>query len=300
MTGSKNSTIYVTGGTGFIGRCLVEQWTSLSHSNKVIIQTRFPQRYACSDQVSYVSGLSSSGTGDFAALVNLAGAPIADSRWSPSRKRELEASRVGVTRSLWQALRDSPPPVVVSASAIGLYGLGDELVDESACVGAGYAADLCNRWETEAKSFEGLTRLVIFRLGVVLGNGGALAKLLPLFRLGMGGPIGSGRQWFSWVHMADVVSAIISSIQNSSYDGTYNLTAPKAVRQVTFARTLARILSRPAIMPTPAWVLSLVFGEMAQELLIGGQRVAPKRLEEQEFVFAYPELERALVNIVGR
>lgn len=298
MTQLQESIIYITGGTGFIGSCLVSYWTGLSSLHRVVVQTRHPERCKVSDQVKYVKSLTDLEPVDLLAVVNLAGAPIADSRWTASKKKELEESRIGLTADLASLLAKSPPKVVVCASAIGFYGYGNSEVDESSARGDGYASELCDRWEAETKRFAEYSRLVTFRLGVVIGDGGVLAKLLPLYRVGLGGSIGSGKQWFSWVHILDVVSAIVLAIEDSTWQGVYNLTAPEPVRQLHFAKTLAGVIRRPCFMPMPAWVLDAVFGQMARELLLGGQRAVPARLEEREFDFRYPELKRAVSNVL--
>lgn len=303
----KNKNLYVTGGTGFIGAKLCEQWLARSPAHHVYVQTRTPEKYIAlhqkgsggNDRVHYVSSPKEIENAEINALANLAGAGIADKRWSQKRKAELKASRIDLTEKLSHDFKTFMPRVVVSASAIGYYGIGDQTFDESASAGQGFAAEICKEWEEAAQKLKSEnTRLCVMRLGVVLGHGGALNKLLPLFRLGMGGPIGDGNQWFSWVHIDDVIKAILFAIDSESCEGRFNLTAPKPERQKDFATTLGAALHRPAFIPTPALALKLIFGQMAQELLIGGQKVIPQVLLNKGFEFDYPNIELALKNIL--
>jgi len=302
MKREEQKVLYVTGGTGFIGGALVRAWLCRSAQHHAIIQTR--QVNASGDgRVRFVSRYDQIELDAVDALVNLAGAPIADARWTQGRKKAIENSRIRLTAELANqgAAAKIKPRVVISGSAIGYCGYDNPEVDESAPKGAGYAADLCARWEQSAAEFEQYSRTVIARIGVVLGSGGGvLNKLLPLYRFGLGGPIGSGQQWFSWVHLEDLVSAVLMFIDNASMSGVYNLTSPGSVRQKDFARTLAGAVHRPAVLPTPALAMKLIFGQMAQELLIGGQKVLPARLLDAGFDFQYPELVSALEDLLNR
>ncbi len=285
--------LYVTGGTGFVGSALVREWLGRDGDFEVIIQTRFPDKAPNQNRVRYVQRYAEVDA-PVTAVVNLAGAPIADKRWRAQRKSELETSRISLTEALVDDMRANKPDVVVSASAIGFYGLGATEVDESNKAGHGYAAELCERWEKAVKPCAAYTRLVIARLGVVIGRGGMLDKLKPMYTLGLGGPIASGNQWLSWVHIHDVHAGILEVIDDPSYEGAYNFTSPAPVQQKVFAKRFASAMHRPAIVPTPAFVLRLVFGDMAEELLIGGQRVLPKRLQEKGVRFQYSDLVSAL------
>ncbi len=293
----KSLVLYVTGGTGFVGTALSQAWLARSEKHSVVIQTRRPQDYDDTSRCRYVADYSEVKM-PVLALVNLAGAPIADTRWTDKRKRLLETSRIALTESLVSTTKMAPPEVVVSASAIGYYGCNDEAVDESHGPGTGFAASLCDRWERAAAPFAEHSRLVIPRLGVVLGPGGALDKLRPLYRLGLGGPIGGGRQWFSWIHRNDVVRVILAAIDSPSWSGAFNTVAPQAVRQKDFATALGRALKRPACIPTPSLALRVVYGQMAQELLIGGQKVVPSHLEKMGFEFSYPDIDSALAAVL--
>lgn len=300
MDNIRNKVLFLTGGTGFIGTQLSQFWLARSDRHKVIIQTRYSEKNRSNEKIEYVSSYSCVKE-PVIAVVNLAGEPIADKRWSVSRKRELEKSRIDLTCDLIQQIqcRDGHPSVFISASAIGFYGLSDDDKNENHNAGQGYAADLCDRWETEASKSSSFARVAIMRLGVVLGNGGVLKKLLPLYRLGLGGTIASGQQWFSWIHMNDVVSTILRVIDHDSMSGIYNLCSPNPVHQKDFANTLGKVLKRPTFLPTPGFVLSLGFGEMAKELLIGGQKVLPSRLLSSGYSFQYDELAPALEAVVG-
>jgi uncharacterized protein (TIGR01777 family) len=242
------------------------------------------------------------------AVINLAGAPVMARPWSKARKRALVESRVGTTRLLvdWLAGRCQRPEVLVSASAIGWYGAGplrgggETLLDETAPVGDGFAAALCNAWEREAASATALgLRVCRLRLGLVLGaEGGVLKSLLPAFRAGLGAVIGDGRQWQSWIHLDDAVEMIVRATADPLFSGAVNATAPVPVRQAEFARILGRVLHRPVWLRLPAALLRAGLGERAG-LLLEGARVQPRRALEIGFAFGYPELAPALHNLVA-
>jgi len=297
-------TIYITGGTGFVGRELTQVWLARSDEYHVIVQTRKRIDHSSlwvHPRLRYVNDISELAQDTkIDCLVNLAGAPIADARWTAGRQAVLRESRIGLTRRLVAGVKalTHAPALVISASAIGFYGVGGADVTESFSVGEGFAAELCESWEREALEFSEGSRLVVMRLGVVLGDGGALSKLLPLYRLGLGGPIGAGDQGFSWVHIDDVIGAILYWNSLPEASGVFNLVAPTPLRQREFASTLGRVLGRPSFVPTPSLALRLVFGEMASELLINGQAVIPKALNDSGYVFRYPTLQPALESIV--
>lgn len=240
-----------------------------------------------------------------AAAVHLAGEPIAEGRWNDAKKLRIQRSRTRGTRLLAEALArlPTPPEVLVSASAVGIYGdRGDELLDEDSPLGSGFLAEVGKAWEAATAPAAGAgIRVVHLRMGIVLArHGGALAKMLPAFRLGGGGPLGSGRQWMSWIALEDAVSAILESLGNSRIHGPVNAVAPEPVRNTDFAGTLGRVLNRPALLPVPAFGLRLLFGEMADEALLASQRVVPSRLRAHGFTFRHPTLEPALRTILGR
>lgn len=290
--------ILITGGTGFIGRPLCERLLEQGH--RVSVLTRTPGRTS-PPGVQYVGRLDD--VGPVQAVVNLAGEPLTEGRWTDARKQAFHASRIGTTRALlaWMQALPTPPQVVVSGSAIGYYGPGDATpLDEAASPGHDFAAMLCRQWEAEAFKADALgVRTCVVRTGIVLDrDGGALARMLPPFRLGLGGPMGDGDQWMSWIHREDLVGLILWLLANAQARGAYNGTAPAAVTNAEFARTLAKVLGRPAVLTTPAFALKLAFGEMAG-LLLTGQNVVPARALEGGYVFKHPRLEQALEAILG-
>lgn len=235
----------------------------------------------------------------FDAVVHLAGENIAGSRWSKSVKERIRQSRVTGTDILARALaeRARPPRVFLSASAVGYYGnRGEERLTEDAIGGSGFLAEVCRDWESAAEPIRSKgVRTVSLRFGVVLSpEGGALAKMLTPFNLGLGGPMGNGRQWWSWVSLPDVVGAIFHAIKTESLSGPVNVTAPGALRNSDFTRILARALHRPALFPLPGFMARLAMGEMAKELLLAGARVEPQRLLNSGYRFQHPTLETAL------
>jgi len=291
--------VLVTGGTGFIGQALCRQLAGEGHALTVL--TRHAQRAAPllpagARTVTALAQLQREAGVD--AVVNLAGEPIADKRWSSARKRELETSRIALTRELvaWMRGASPRPRVLVSASAIGYYGdQGNNSVTEGSAPHDEYQHRLCRDWEREALAArEYGIRVAVLRIGLVVGSGGGfLQRMLPPFRLGLGGPIGSGRQWMSWIEREDLLAMIHLLLEREDLDGAFNATAPEPVSSRVFARTLGAVLRRPAFMPLPAFLLQLALGEMSQ-LLLTGQRVLPQRFTEQGFRFRHPQLESAL------
>jgi len=249
-------------------------------------------------------GIDIAAVGPLRAVIHLAGAGIAERSWSSARKRVLRESRVDATRLLAGALAalppDDRPECLLMTSGIGFYGdCGDELLTEESPLGRGFLAELARDWEAAAEPARAAgIRVVALRLGMVLSPaGGALAKMLPIFRLGLGGPLGSGRQYVSWITLPDAVSALLFLLGREDVSGAVNAVAPGAVPQRVFARELGRALRRPAFLPAPAPALRLGFGEMASELLLAGQRVEPRRLLALRFPFRHPELRTALPAI---
>jgi uncharacterized protein (TIGR01777 family) len=238
------------------------------------------------------------------AVIHLLGEPISQ-RWSEEAKRRIRESRELGTRNLVSALFDlsetDRPTVLVSQSAIGIYGhLGDQPVDESAPAGSDFAASIARAWEAEALAASDRMRVVLTRTGPVLASsGGALAKMLPFFRLGIGGPVAGGGQYVSWVHLDDVVGALLFATQDPDARGPINVTAPTPVDNAGFSRALGRALHRPAVLPVPGFALSLLYGEMS-EIVTSGQRVVPRKLLELGYRFAWPELDLALENVLAR
>ncbi|MGC9291860.1 MAG: TIGR01777 family oxidoreductase [Acidobacteriaceae bacterium] len=233
------------------------------------------------------------------AAIHLSGENLGEGRWTPVKKKRMWESRVTTTRALVNllSLLQSPPEVLVCASAVGIYGdRGDEVLTEDSAAGKGHLAELCTAWEQAADlARQRGIRVVHLRLGMVLGkNGGALAKMQPLFRWGMGGRMGSGRQWMSWISLEDVVRVVDRVLADTSLSGPVNTVAPQPVTNAEFTQTLAHVLHRPALAPVPAFALRAAFGEVADALLLASTRVLPARLQQVGFSFQHPTLEAAL------
>ena len=243
----------------------------------------------------------------FTAAIHLAGANLAAHRWTAAYKREIASSRVDSTRALattLAALRN-PPPTLLIASATGIYGdRGAEMLDESSSPGSGFLADLCHQWEAAAQpAVDAGIRVVHLRFGVALGpktTPGALARMVPIFRLGLGGRLGSGRQWMSWISLPDLVSAVLFLLDRPTLAGPVNLTAPNPVSNAQFTHALARELHRPALLPVPAAGLRLIFGEMADEALLASARAFPSKLSASGFQFAHPTIDLALAAVLAK
>ncbi|HEX6641711.1 MAG TPA: TIGR01777 family oxidoreductase [Thermoanaerobaculia bacterium] len=295
--------IVVAGGSGFLGEPLVQQL--MARGEDVAVLTRKAAHFRVGRPLQWdgkTQGAWSEEVAGADVVINLAGENVGDGRWSEERKRRLVASRLDATGAIVAALRRDPSRerTLINASAVGYYGnRGDELVDESSSRGDGFLAELVERWEAAAREAESFARLVLLRFGVVLhGSGGALKKMMLPFRFGAGGPVGNGEQWMSWIDRDDAVSMVLWAIDRASVRGVYNATSPQPVRNRDFARALGHAMHRPAILPAPAFALKLAFGQMAEEVLLGGQRVTPRRAEAEGFAFARPELERALAHEV--
>lgn len=300
--------VVITGATGFIGRKLVDRLLGEGHEVGVLTRqvdtarTRLPLRCVC-HLWDPIAGPDTTLIRGVDALVHLAGEGVADGRWTPTRRRAIRQSRVAGTRALVKAVAALPkaarPRTVISASAIGYYGdRGDEVLDEDADSGTDFLAGVCRAWEREALAVQDLgVRSVVVRIGVVLGNdGGALAKMLLPFRLGVGGRLGSGRQWMSWIHRDDLVSLLVFLIGNGRATGPVNGVAPVAVTNAAFTAALGRTLHRPVLLPVPAVALRLALGEMAS-VLLASQRVVPRAAERLGFSFHYPEVAGALEEL---
>lgn len=297
--------VLITGGTGFIGRELAASLLADGHAVTVLTREITSSGNRVPNGAKAIRDLARADAVD--AVVNLAGANLGGTRWNPVTKMGFRTSRIDTTRRLvdWMSRLGTRPKVLVSGSAIGWYGpQGDEVLTESAPAGGDFSATLCRDWEAEALKAAALgVRVCTVRTGIVLGpsgpaGGGALAQMLPAFRLGGGGPMGSGRQWMSWVHRADLVALIRFLIERETASGPYNGTAPEPVTNAEFAKTLGRVLKRPAILPMPGFALKLIVGEMA-EILLSGQRVVPQAALDQGFRFRFPTLEAALRDVLG-
>ncbi|MDR0219022.1 MAG: TIGR01777 family oxidoreductase [Enterobacteriaceae bacterium] len=295
--------ILITGGTGLIGSKLIYQLLSYSHS--VTILSRSPQKvYSLfSDNVECWTTLNDqSNLDDFDAVINLAGESIIDKRWTVKQKEILCQSRWQLTEKLSALIKasESPPAVFISGSAVGYYGdQGQAVVAEYDHPHEEFTHQLCKRWEElalQAKSEQ--TRVCLLRTGLVLSSeGGVLGKMLPLFRLGLGGAIGTGKQYMPWIHIDDMVSGICFLLLSAELDGPFNMVAPYPVHNDQFSSILAHVLHRPALVRMPALVLKAIMGEAAA-LVLGGQQAIPKRLEEAGFGFRYFELEEALKSLL--
>jgi uncharacterized protein len=304
--------IAITGATGFVGSRLVERLQADGHN--IVVLTRdvdhgrrvFPEANFSQVTVVGYSPLES-GPWQVEALsgcdgvVNLAGAPISE-RWSDEHKREIMDSRKIGTEKLVEALgqADPKPSVWVNASAIGYYGTSETATfdETSQPIDNDFLSQVCQAWEAAAQPVGDYgTRLVILRLGIVLGMGGAVAKMLTPFRMFAGGPIGSGRQWFSWIHRDDVVDLIVQALQDPQMQGIYNATAPNPVRMAEFCKTLGKVLNRPSWLPVPDFVLEAILGDGAQ-VVLEGQQVLPKRTEASGFTYRYVQVKDALDDIV--
>jgi uncharacterized protein (TIGR01777 family) len=304
--------VLITGGSGLIGRAVAAPLAA--EGNEVVVLSRDPARVRglpAGVRAAHWDGRSAAGWEALieagSAVINLAGEAIAAGRWTEERKRRIRASRVEAGRAVVDAVRlaaeeGRAPSVVVQASGIGYYGdTGDQEIGEDHLPGGDFLAEAAIAWEASTAEVETLgVRRVVLRTGVVLDReGGALAKMLPPFRLGLGGPLGGGRQWLPWIHMADEVGAILFLLATAAATGPFNLCAPRPVQNRDFARAIGRQLHRPSILPAPAPVLRLVLGELAEALLTG-QRAHPRRLLAAGYPFRHPDLPEALADLLPR
>ena len=300
--------VLITGGTGLIGSALVR---SLLDSNcEVTILTRSPERHQASMpngvRLEKWDGETAEGWGHLVsqmdAVVNLAGEGIANGRWSTTRKERIRESRIRAGNALVSAIRDAEtvPSTLIQTSAVGYYGPGDdEIMTEQTSPGEDFLARVCFDWEASTAEVETMgVRRVVIRTGVVLSaQGGALPRMTLPFRLFAGGPLGSGKQFFPWIHIADEVAAIRFLLENEKASGPYNLAAPNPPRNREFVRDLGRAMGRPSLLPTPSFALQALFGEMST-VLLDGQRAVPARLQEDGFEFNFPETVAALRDLV--
>ena len=304
--------VAIAGATGFVGSRLVEKLQAAGH--QVLVFSRdaakagrvFPaSAYPNLEVVAYTPAESGDWLHSIAgcdAVVNLAGVPIAEERWTEARQQAILDSRRLTTAKLVEAIVNANPrpSVFVSASAIGYYGTSETAeFDETSLAGDDFLAAVCKDWEAAAQPAKNAgTRLAILRLGIVLGMGGALAKMLPPFKLFAGGPIGTGKQWFSWVHREDVVDLILYALQNPQVEGVLNATAPNPVRMNELCQTLGEVLQRPSWLPVPSFALELLLGDGAK-VVLEGQKVLPKQTLASGFQYQYPTLKLALEEILS-
>lgn len=293
--------VAIAGGTGFVGSRLVERL--LAEGHQVLILTRNPASVKPAPNVEVVaynpkeSGAWQQSISGCDAVVNLAGEPIAEKRWTPEHKKEIINSRKIGTQKIVEAISKAnpKPSVLVSASAIGYYGTSETATfEESSPSGNDFLAQVCQEWEAEAQKVKDTgTRLVIVRIGIVLAMGGAIGKMIPPFKMFAGGPIGTGKQWFSWIHRDDLVNLILFALQQREVEGVLNATAPNPVRMNEVSQTLGEVLNRPSWLPVPAFALEVLLGDGAQ-VVLEGQQVLPKRTITQGFDYQYPSLKQAL------
>jgi hypothetical protein len=298
--------VAITGATGFVGNRLVERLQAQGHQPLILTRNRaaalraFPKL----EVVAYTPTQSGSWQEAIAlcdAVVNLAGEPIAQTRWTEKEKQEIFDSRKLGTQKVVEAIvqANPKPKVLVNASAIGYYGTSETATfDETSSPGNDFLAEVCQAWEAQAQKVKDAgVRLVILRLGIVLGNGGALAKIIPPFKLFAGGPLGTGRQWFSWIHRDDLVNLILEALSRSDMEGVFNATAPNPIRMSEFCQAVGEVLNRPSWLPVPSFVPELLLGEGAK-VVLEGQQVLPKRTTSQGFDYQYPTVKQALDEIL--
>jgi len=296
--------IAVTGASGLVGGALLPFLSGGGHQIVRLVRgtPTTPDEHRWSPESGIVDV---DRHGPIDAVIHLAGENVAGRRWTPSFKARIRDSRVGPTRALARSLAAAThtPAVLISASAIGLYGdRGDETLTEASAAGTGFLASVCQEWEAAASpASDAGIRVVHARFGIILdARGGALAKMRLPFSLGLGGPLGTGRQYYSWVSMEDVLGALLYATTRDDLRGPINVTSPQPVTNAEFTRTLGRVLKRPAVIPVPALALTALFGEMAQAELLGSKRVLPAALERAGFEFLLPHLEDALRHTLGR
>ena len=291
--------ILITGGTGFIGNALTQRLAAQGHTLTVLSRHADSVALKCGADIQVLTDLNTIKPQDsYHVVINLAGAPIFDQLWTAKRKNTIRNSRIALTQQLIDVLAklEQKPDLLISGSAIGYYGSqGDSVLTENSANGNDFSAQLCIDWERTALQAEQLgVRVCLIRTGLVIASsGGLLQRLLPLFRLGLGGRLGDGQQWMSWIHREDWLAIAETMIANPAMRGAYNATAPNPVNNLEFTKTLAQTLNRPALLPTPAIILKTLLGEMS-ELVLGSQRVIPDRLLQQGFSFNYQNLSAAL------
>ena len=294
--------VLITGGTGFIGEALSRELVSSGHN--VIITTR--RQTDSKEKLTWnpPSLIPSDTMSNIDAVVNLAGESIASGRWTKKRKELIMSSRINITRALVQSMQNAnpKPKVLISASATGFYGpCGDEFVTEDALPGTDFLADVCKAWEAEALKAEEMgVRVVLVRIGGVLeSDGGALPKMIMPFKFFLGGPVGSGKQWFSWIHRDDITGIIKYALENESISGPVNLTAPDPVTNKEFSSAIGRAISRPSWLPVPGFIVKITLGELG-DILLTGQRVLPEKALKAGYKFKHPDVDEALRTIFSK
>lgn len=299
--------VVITGGTGLIGSALANVLAQAKHT--VIVPTRAPERVntpPANIQLVKWDGKTAQGWAQYVdgadAIVNLAGEPIAPMPWIGDRKEKIRASRVNAGHAIVEAIQQAKnkPRVVVQSSAIGIYGIhGDETLNENAPAANDFLADVCKDWEASTAAVEAMgVRRVIYRTGLVLSRKGGVLPLMSLpFQFFVGGKLGSGKQWMSWIHIDDEVATLEWLIRDEKARGIFNLTAPNPVRNQDFSKALGKALGRPSAIPVPGFAMKIPFGEMADLMLLNGQRVVPERMQQLGFQFGFPTIEEAFQDI---
>lgn len=299
-----NKTIVITGATGFVGKKLCLELFLKGYQLRILCRSIENAKQTIALPADFIlwngsEDLSSQLFEGTHAIIHLAGEPIAGGRWTKKQKEKILISRTESTQKICEAVKKckAPPQVMIGASAIGIYGnVKDQTLSESAPVGSGFLAEVCKKWEHSYQGFNG--RLVMLRTGVVLGHGGALSKMLLPFRLGAGGKLANGQQWMSWIHLDDLVNLYIFALENDSLTGAINAVSPNTIKNSEFTKKLSHALGMPAIIPVPAFILKLIFGEMSN-VLLDSQRVSSEKALKYNFNFKYSDLDSALKAILS-
>jgi len=295
----KNQKFLITGGTGFIGSKLVKK--ILEDSHEVTVLTRNEKLLKTKDKVKYINNLDEKF--NYNIVINLCGELISQ-RWTRKKKEEIYDSRIDITKKLAKIIKNSktPPNLVINGSAVGYYGTSQNQIFDEETTPTNqnlFSQNLCKDWENSSSTISAKSRLVIIRTGVVIGkNGGIIKKMLTPFKFGLGGEIGSGWQYLSWIFLDDVIGAINHIINDDNLSGPINLTSPKAVTNKIFSQALAKLLNRPCFFKMPSFLAKTIFGQMADELLLGGQNVIPKKLLQSGYIFKVKDIEEALKNSI--
>jgi len=293
--------VLITGGTGFIGSNLCSRLLEKNHD--VILLVRDPRKANTTLQtITNLSELDNATALD--VVINLAGEPIANKRWSQKQKQRIISSRIDTTKNLIEFFKrvDHKPRLLINGSAIGYYGIDESAapIGEGASGDASFSSQLCKQWESVAMEAEPMgIRTCLLRTGIVLGKGGgALEKMLLPFKMGFGGKIGNGKQWMSWIHLDDLVGIILYCMENDNINGAVNGTAPSPVTNEAFTKALGKVLHRPTFLPLPTIMVNLLMGQMGNELLLKGKKIVPTKIAKEGYQFKYLHLEEALLNSV--
>ena len=292
--------ILITGGTGFIGSALCTRLLDAQHH--LVLLSRHPENIQSPVQgIGSLADLTDEMT--FDAVINLAGDPIVEKRWSDRQKQRILSSRLDTTQELIEyfARVESKPKVFISGSAIGYYGTSrtNDPIDETGVGDDSFSSQICRQWEALAIQAQPLgIRTCLLRTGIVLGNGGALSKMLGPFKLGAGGRMGTGTQWMSWIHINDLIGIILYCMEHEDIQGPVNGTSPYPATNLQFTKALGKVLNRPTIFPMPGAVIKLLMGQMGEELLLAGKKILPKKIQAAGYTFLYENLEQALADVV--